>query len=78
MVKSTILIPNNVYHEIKRHLFPEKIESEEVAFIFALVLRRDSLVQFRFRSWYGVQPKDYEYRSFGHIELKDEMRQKMD
>lgn len=77
MVKSTILIPNYVYHKITRHLFPKMIESEEVAFLFSAVSRRDSSIQFRFKSWYGVQPKDYEYRSLEHIELKDEMRQKI-
>jgi len=77
MIRSTILIPKKIYHSIHKYLFPKKIRSEQVAFIFTTVYRIEKSIQFEFKDWYLVQPNEYEYQSLGYVELKDEMRPKI-
>ena len=77
MVKLLLFIPQKVYQDIYHYLFPRKVYAESVAFIFATIFKTDNSVEFHFKSWYSVKPHEYEYRGRAHVELKDEMRQKI-
>jgi hypothetical protein len=76
-VKILLFIPQKVYQDIYHHLFPKKVYAESVAFIFATILETDCSVELQFKSWYAIQAHEYEYRGRAHVELKDEMRQKI-
>jgi hypothetical protein len=55
-------------------LFPKKIRYENVAFIFSSIKKQAKSIEFNFIEWYPVLPNDYVFRSFWHVELKDDIR----
>lgn len=77
MTKSSIVLPQKIYQDIYRYLFPKRIRSQRVAFIFATISKTNDSVDFLFKSWYSVKSHEYQYRSKGYVELKDKMRQKI-
>ncbi len=77
MVKSSLFIPRKIYKDIYSYLFPKRVCSESVAFIFATISKTGDSVNFLFKSWYPVESHEYQYRGKEYVELKDEMRQKI-
>lgn len=77
MFQSRILIPQKIYQSIHKHLFPKKIKSERVAFIFTAVNKLNNSILFEFKSLYLVKSEEYESQSLGYVELQDEMRPKI-
>ncbi len=77
MIKTSLLIPKKIYHDIHNYLFPKKVRFERVTFIFTKISKTNGYLNFQFKSWYPVKLHEYEYRSRVHVELKDRMRQKI-
>jgi len=77
MLKSLLFIPQEVYQDIYRYLFPKEIRFQSVAFIFATIFKTKNSMKFQFKSWYSIESHEYEYRGREYVELKDEMRQKI-
>jgi len=68
-----IIIPANVFNEIKHHLLPQNQKFEEAAFVYSVVKLHGEQMELSFLEWYAVQPKDYLNRSGFHFELTHEM-----
>lgn len=77
MLQSSLFIPKKVYRDIYSYLFSRRPRYEKVAFIFARISKTSEYVNFQFKSWYPVKSREYEYKSRGYVELKDEMRPKI-
>ena len=77
MLRVAVNLPKRTYRDILKHLFPKRVKHENVSFIFASVSKADLSLDFNFIEWYPVMPDEYEFRSLGYVELKDEMRPKI-
>lgn len=76
-MQSSILIPQKIYHNIHKHLFPKKIKAEQVAFIFTIVNKLTNSILLEFKDCYFVKPEECKNQSLGYVELQDEMRPKI-
>jgi len=74
MLRSKLIIPTKVYKCVIQHLLPRDSEHEEVAFVFADVLRGTDELKVEHKEWYAVPPDGFLVRSLGYIELTDETR----
>lgn len=73
-MNSTVLhIPRNMYKKVWDHLLPLNMISEEAAFVFAKNESEDGLIDFVANDFFLVPVEGFIFRSFYHIELKDEI-----
>jgi len=69
-----LIIPENVYRNIWKHLLPPQAKSEQVAFLFANVSHSAGEIKLEYREWYAVPSTGFLFQSASYIELSDETR----
>lgn len=71
---AVLVIPEDVYRNMWKHLLPPQSKSEQAAFLFADASHSAGEIKLEYREWYAVPSNGFLIQSAGYIELSDETR----
>ena len=74
---AVLVIPEDIYSDIWKHLLPPQAKSEQAAFLFADVSNSAGEIKLEYREWYAVPSTDFLVQSSVYIELNDKTRAKI-
>lgn len=71
---AVLVIPEDVYRKMWKHLLPPQAKSEQAAFLFADASHSAGEIKLEYHEWYAVPSNGYLVQSAYYIELNDETR----
>ncbi|CAE6485844.1 conserved hypothetical protein [Candidatus Nitrosotenuis uzonensis] len=71
---AVLVMPEDVYKNMWKHLLPKKMKYEQAAFLFVNASQSAGEIKLEYREWYAIPPRGFLIQSAGHIELNDETR----